>query len=88
MHVFTYIQTGTFSHMLMNIHTQVTHSHTKQGAALNPNQTAMSHTVTVATVAGSMQNTFCYISGVLFFSLCAAHRRTQLSATVIPALIS
>lgn len=77
-----------FSRMLTR--TQITHA--KQGTTQNPNQTAMSHTVTVATVVGSMQNTFCHISGVslsLSLSLFAPSRRhSQHSATVIPALIS
>lgn len=80
-----------FPHMLL--HRQITHSHTKQSTAINPNQTAMSHTVTVATVVGSMQNTFCHISGGFFslsLSLCHTHthRHNQLSATVIPVPIS
>lgn len=60
-----------------------THTGTKQGTTLNPNQTAMSHTVTVATVASSMQTRFCHISGIFFFFF-APHRHNQ----VIPALIS
>jgi len=51
MHLFTNTQMATFSHICASTHI----SHTTQGTALNPNQTAMSHTVTVATVASSMQ---------------------------------
>lgn len=41
-----------------------THTHTHKTGHLN--QTALSHTVTVATVAGSMQNALCHVSGVIF----------------------
>ena len=87
------IKIGTFLHMPMPAHTHThTHTHThKKGTALNSNQTAMSHTVTVATVASSV-HTHSVISLVFYYyffsSLCAAHRHNQLSATMIPALIS
>lgn len=41
-----------------------THRHTHKTGHLN--QTALSHTVTVATVAGSMQNALCHVSCVIF----------------------
>lgn len=66
-----YTCTGPFSHM--QIHALITRTYTKQGAVINPNPTAVSHTVTVATVAGSMQNRSCHISCV--FSL--HHTQTQ-----------
>lgn len=53
-----------------------TSSNTKQGTALNPNQTAVSHAVTVATVASLMQNTFCHITGGFSFS-CSSMRHAQ-----------
>lgn len=57
---------ATFLHMLADINSE-SRARTQSRALLeNPNQAAMSHTVTVATVAGSLRNTVCHISVVFF----------------------
>lgn len=43
-----------------------THTQTHRHKTGHLNQTALSHTVTVATVAGSMQNALCHVSCVIF----------------------